>query len=745
MLSVPKMSNKIPKNYLIIILSLQLAVLGVVSLEALHFSLPFVRPVIAFAYLSFVPGILILRCLRFHHLSIAETLCYSVGLSISSVMFTGLIVNVVGYGLGLSRPLSLTNLLIALTILTVILSFLSYRRDKDIPQPLFIANIAKKDALSPPLLLLLIIPLLGVLGALLVNFYTYSTILLFLLPVIALIPALIAFNKLIPEKLYGLAIFMISLALIYHYMLASPYFLNSDIQIEYYMAHTTQVNSFWNWAWPQHATNSCLSAAILPTIYSDMMKLDLAWVFKIVYPIFFSLVPLALYEAFRKQTSSRIAFLSAFFFVAFIGFVERGAFNPKQAIAEIFLALLILLIASRERGGSKKAILMITFSLSLIVSHYATSYSFMVVLILAGLLFCILRTKVKSQQNTSSLSFKFVMLFVVINLFWFMYTSGGVTFNTIVGFGGHVYDSLGEILNLETRLLTVTKMLGLAPMGSWERDVVRYLHWITLIFIIIGITKSIVKLRETKFRAEYIALGIVALLWIGATVVLPYFSYHAMGTARIYHFTLFFLAPFCILGGGAAFRFMAEGAKRALPSCNFRTNNAPMKFLALLVIIPYFLFNYGFVAEVAKADPVTSPFGITRFKESDSAEEVLRLYMEFYYLAEQDVASARWLSRNKTSGFDTWADSISQQLILRGYAHLTPADSDILNVGTEVYNNSYIYLNRINCRYGLIMTDTQETTWWLPVPIKREEISHNLQHKIYSNNENEIYFYSGRL
>ncbi|MGA9048759.1 MAG: hypothetical protein WB588_07195, partial [Dehalococcoidia bacterium] len=61
--------------FAILLIVLILAILG-----ALGYDIPILRQIVAFVFLSFIPGLIILRILRLHRLGLAETLLYSVGL-----------------------------------------------------------------------------------------------------------------------------------------------------------------------------------------------------------------------------------------------------------------------------------------------------------------------------------------------------------------------------------------------------------------------------------------------------------------------------------------------------------------------------------------------------------------------------------------------------------------------------------------------------------------------------------------
>ena len=78
------------KKFLKLILAIQLAMLGVIGLDFTGLQNPIIRQFVGFIYLTFVPGIIILRILRLRKLGNIETLLYTVGLSIATLMFTGL-------------------------------------------------------------------------------------------------------------------------------------------------------------------------------------------------------------------------------------------------------------------------------------------------------------------------------------------------------------------------------------------------------------------------------------------------------------------------------------------------------------------------------------------------------------------------------------------------------------------------------------------------------------------------------
>ena len=138
---------------------------------------------------------------------------------------------------------------------------------------------------------------------------------MFLIVIIALVAVLIGFDIFIPKKLYPLAVFVIAISLLYHSSLISMHLVEwADGSFEYWISNKTVINSIWD-PTTYGACNAMLSLTILAPLYSIISNMSITWVFKIVYSLLFSLVPLGLYRVFQKQTNDKIAFLSCFFFI----------------------------------------------------------------------------------------------------------------------------------------------------------------------------------------------------------------------------------------------------------------------------------------------------------------------------------------------------------------------------------------------------------------------------------------------
>ncbi|MCL0056312.1 DUF2206 domain-containing protein [Dehalococcoidia bacterium] len=750
-------------KFLKVILAIQLAMLGLIGLAFIGYDIPFLRQILGFIYLTFVPGLLILRILRLHRLGTIETLLYSVGLSIAFVMFLGFFVNMLYPLIGISDPISILPLIITLSIAVAILCVVAYTREsRETMAHSQHHSIQWSEILSPPALFLFLLPLLSVLGAYyLANFHQNNILLLILIALIALVAALVAFNKFIPQRLYPLAVVMIAISLLWHWSLISQYLTGWDIQWEYYFQNLVLANSSWDPALP-FDLNAVLSITMLAPIYSLILNMDTVWVFKIVYPLFFSLVPLALFQVFRKQTDDRIAFLAAFFFMSFFVFFTEMLALARQQIAELFFALSILLFLDKEMAAAKRAALLIIFGFSIIVSHYGLSYFYMFYLLMALPLlllwrggaiketwrsiitrfskfrpchsdpersegeesrpFAIAQGDKINNPSRSTLSTTFVMLVVVFGLAWFMYTASGSPFNSIVHIGDQLYHSLGELFNPEARHLPILQALGLAPMrgGEVEWEIARVFQYVTQLFIVVGVIGLVFNRRKTKFQPVYIAMTLVSALLLAMSIILPYFA-GFLNMTRIYHITLFFLAPFCVLGGITIFRWLF----RLVPIKAFRASSNPiyLKLVVMLVLIPYLLFNTGFIFEVSGATPTSI---------------ALNAEMDWPRFNEQELSGKRWLLANKEDATKVFADQLGWLLLL---GHIPrPQLGTFWGETSEIPANTYTYLRSWNVNQGEVMQSWEERGNYIELqnsPFYEEVITH--RNKIYDNGGAQVY------
>ncbi len=721
-------------RFLKVVIAIQIAALAVI-----WWQIPVITPVVGVIGFSFIPGIVILRLLKLHDLGTIETLLYATGLSVGFLMFVGFFINTLYPYVGISRPISLLPVIITVSTIVVAMCVVSYYRDRGLYQPNK-GGLSAREILSPPTLFLLLLPVLSILGASLMNSYGNNTILLVLITLVALTAVLIAFDRFIPRRLYPLAVIMIAISLLLHRSLISMYLVGWDIQVEYSVYQAVMANSYWISTAPVTPFNTMLSVTILPTMYSYLLGLEGTWLFKIVYPLLFSLVPLGVYLVSRKQTNDKVAFLSVFFFMSFAFFFGAMTEMARQQIALLFLVLLMLLMVDRQMHLSKRAGLAIIFSLMLVLSQYYLAYLYLIYVLFAWLLLMVLGNRLATVSSHKHLSPEInmitgnsVTLFLVMVLAWYIYNADAEVFSNIARAGREMYTGfITEFFVPGARDLGILRELGLAPLpvASLGREIANIINHITRLFIFIGVIRLVVKYKRMRFAPEYAAFTLISLGLLAMCVLLPYFT-KTLSSARLYFVTLVFLSPLFVMGGETFFKGISM-LFRLAP----RVNESTYARLMLIVLIPYFLFSTGFIYQVTGDVP-------NSISLSNSIDSVR--------FDRQEVTAAKWLVSNREHdskvytdwfghvAFSSYVDTWGYVNIIGGRGYQVPGQKDSEELTIEVPAEAYIYLRRINISQGKVLLAPQ---------VRLAELAyydlpgtHLLQgrSKIYSNGGAEVY------
>lgn len=672
-------------KFFIFILAIQLAVISIFSLKFIGISIPVLGSLITFIYVTFIPGILILRIIKLKNINKIESLLYSIGLSLAFLMILGFILN--NFSQIIYKPISSYNIIVSFNLIVITLIIISYFMEKQVDNVKLYESLDLSIFYNYKFLLLLLTPFLTIVGTYFMNFYQINILLLLMIVLISLIVLLVVYEK-IPSQLYPFAVFVISISLLYHSWLISMYIWGTDIHSEYYFANLTLINSYWNWTIPSN-TNAMLSITILAPLYQIFTNIDLTWVFKIVYPFLFSMVPLCLYEVFKKQTNEKIAFLASFFFVSSLFYVT-WLIPLKQQLAELFLVLILLLIINQNMDGKNRSFLLITFGFCMVFSHYGTSYLFLGTLVFSWILLSIFFKRdifQKKSNNRNILNTTLIILFIVFAIAWYMYVSDSNALKSIIGIVNNIFSSV------TSSFLSTESTEGLRYVAKTPQTSIGYiqkgLYVLTSFFIFIGVLGTFRKNRF-NFRKEYISFSVIFLFICIASVLLPYFS-KAMDTQRLYHLTLIILAPFCITGGILVFKLF----NRIFHFIKIFTMNNIYKILSVLLIF-FFLINVGFVDELAGTHRLDSiPFSI------GSSKLEINVF-------EQDINCGRWLSNNGDNQFGIYSDRISRSSLVSysGVDWMNRALIMSIPPGNNINGFKYIFFSYQNVVNNIVM-DTQ--------------------------------------
>ena len=646
----------------------------------------------------FVPGSAILKILKPGRISFVEFTLLAVGVSVAFLMFVGAIINQIYPFFGYLEPLSSLSLILTLNIFSTILLALCYLFEDESAFPWKIPFDRK---IIMPVFALLFLPILSILGALMVRFYLDNSVLMLLVIIISLLVFLFTFSKKLPFEVYPIAIIAIALALLFHEELTTPYIYGYDMHLEYYLFMTVKQNAIWKsitiigpaFTNDTPNYNAMLSITVLPTIFSNFLNLSGEYVYKIIYPLIFSSVPLALFKIYKKPLGNKAAFLSVFFFMGLFTFYRELMSLGRQMIAELFFVLLLFLFLDEKIDKRPKAILFIIFTLGLAVSHYSTSYVYLYILTFAWILTVIL--KKKTGITKFHVGFTFAAIFS-----WAYFSADSSLLKDIVTFFTSRYNALiNDFFSSSARQSDVLNAVGLGGAAeSLGHAIGRNANYLVEIFLIVGFLAVILFRKRLgkvySFQRSYLPFAFASITLLLMSMVLPFFA-SALNVSRIYHLVLFALAPFFVIGGLFLFKIPGKIIKKFRKGANIEMFAL---ILVTVVLISYFSFNIGFVYEATGDVPFSSALSMKRMQNMSDPSI---LYSK--YVTDCEVNSAQWLSNHATSN-TIFCDYDSRMHVLTSYGLIDRDDSSrvdfMYNQTQQIHADSYIYLRKLNVVYG---------------------------------------------
>jgi uncharacterized membrane protein len=704
--------------------------------------IPIFRQVLGFIFLAFIPGFLILRAFKIERQHLAEIIVLSVGLSLAFLMLVGVLMNELG-SLGiLNNPLATDTLSIVINVVIACICVVSYFTNNEY-KGIHPQNWGKFWRYLPFLLL----PILSIIGVLFVSYFHSN---LFSISVIVLI-AIVFVSSALRSRLssyYPLILISIVLAVLLSSSLMSNYLYGDDVQSEFRTFTTTKNALFWNpqnyMTIQQSSDNSMLSITILPTMLSNLLNIEPTWIFKIIYLIIFSLVPIGLYELYRRQWNERVAFVSVFFFVANYVFFTGTLGVTKQIIGELFYVILFLELLAIDANRYKSSWVILIFALfGLVVSHYSMDFIFIILIFSTWIGTRIFRKKIVSKINNSIIVFTSCIVF-----FWYIYivpTASAGPFQKFVGVIRTTFNSFfSEFLQTSSRGDAVQNALGVTASPTMLHNIGTILYDLTILVILIGFISLLFIAKKDKTKREYTLLISVNIILLILAVILPRFA-DFLSIGRLYEILLILLSPLFVLGTDAVFNALKKiGKRKNLKIQNIHIREAYSITLALIIAIPFFLFQTGLVYEIT-GDPLPSSYTLSYYKMQSSS----------LLIPESDFFSAQWLSAYcDINSLPTYSDTIAGSHVLASYTNINPgsvfllsnttqairADGVLSNLALKDTGTSYIYLRQFNVQ--------SHTVWWyeqkgLYFNLTQLPILNSTQafvNKIYSNGGSEVYF-----
>jgi uncharacterized membrane protein len=526
-------------------------------------------------------------------------------------------------------------------------------------------------------------------------------------------------------------VFMMALALLYQTTFISDYLVGSDIHVEHYLGNLVVENGYWDVS-ISGGVNSCLSIVMLTPVYSLLLNMDIVWLFKIIYPLFFCLAPLALFRIFSLQIKPQYAFLAVVFFISMPIFFMDMTQLVRQQISELFFVLVVLLMVDRKLTLVQRTTLVLIFGFGVVVSYYGLGTAYPIGYLAFGALVLIF---IKSRPgrtlwqwligkanplpadltSTGAFNKKALAVIVVVSLI-FMFVYYGVTSERLAGpriFGGIVsvtaeqtiqgittppaIEMPGFVQEITARFPFLSPLskeplsqtaLGIDfTLASLGGKVWRVFQYLVELCLIVGFFRLIFRPRALgEFKAEYLSLTIVSVLILLGIYVLPTTGY-GMGSVRIFGITLLLMSPLFLFGGeviGHGIVKLGGLFRRGFASLQSTSSSpAPLRFLVLAILIPYFIFNSGAVFELSRSQTthfINMPYSI--------ALSSYRLDLNTVF-TKQDVVAADWITAVGAKDYRLSTDIHGGQLF---YTYWKTR-----NAG-ELASSGYIYLRTWNTR-----------------------------------------------
>ena len=727
------------RKFIIFFAVVEIAELILVLCNYFGARIPFLIEFVSCIYILVLPGVILLRLLKFHDSNITKVILYIVGLSLVFDMLLGFVANELLPWVGIINPFSQLPLLFTWLIVLSILCVLAAIVDRKYRETSHIYSLNRRDLVSPVFLFSVFLPVFTVLGAQLVRLHNENSAYLILLTIISVLPIFALIKNVLSDKYHEIIIYSVALSLVWHLSLSSQYLIQWDSFLEYYYFNQVVETGIWNISLI-HTYNAMLSVTVLPAIINKFTGLSGTVIFKLIYSAIYALVPVGLFIIYKKYFNQKLSFLAVFFFMAIYVFALETPSLGRQMIGELFFVLIIISMLDIKSGITQQ-VLFVLCAAGLIVSHYSLSYIFMFFLV--GIV--IFEQIIKRKNKT--ISYTAVLIFVVMGISWFMYSGGGASLQSIAEMGKNISAGfISEFLNMGSR--DVSSLFTTASSNLMS-TLYRFLWYLILLFLAIGGIRIVIKWFKEKSISDFSVFAIFNYVLLGVCVVIPFFS-NQLGVQRIVHITSIILAPFCLIGMGSTWNFFRRLGHRLIRTLQIKQGK-PMLFSAIIITV-FFIFNLGITFEFAKSDVGrTFPLAISDVYKNDSTlatKELVRFRMSTPTSTE--VAGAQWLAANKSSNNNGvyathWLIGVP---VLESYGNVDPEKVHYLipSLSIDDIGKNYVYLGYVNTVYGLGTTRTMVgepdpymgNVWYWDISQVGHLLSGSL--KIYATSSSQIYW-----
>lgn len=741
----------------------------------------FLRGILSFVFLTFIPGLLIILMLKVKKLDFWEYLIYTVGLSLAFIMFTGVGINWILPWLNITKtPLSLIPLLIGFNIILSIIWIIAFIRNRDI---LVHMKFPKIDFLNVLFFLIpLVFPVLSIFGAILLNNGGSNHLTISMLSsVCAYVFFVVIFRNKLNKNIYPLALFLIIFALITMGSMRSWYISHTDATLERHYAYKALTEQIWGNNVIKNSYDAMLSVTILPAVYSIFSNVNVNYILKLFFPFLFSFIAPILLYIYRKLLTDILAFLGVLFFLFQPTITAWTLLSPRQEIAFVFLGLILLNIFNKNLKHSTKNILFLIFGLSMIVSHYSTTYVALVIFLFTYILiiiYRIIKNRKKNleeliQKEENDLHFNGIILLCLFIFTYIWYSLVTNTTGSLISFSKKSFNNFNKVFSNEVYSegnspLEYLNILGIQNIGSsanYHDSLEDYISAYNIKFVPtsnydknrINTNKYSTYLTQTSylpsnkysFEAYYFSekLKQVLLVFGGLFIFLGliFYLYKFYKKRESNQFFLFFSFSFII-----SFIFII-----LLPFASTYYNlnrlyQQDLVILAVLFVLGFMIFfpetkktlyNIGLYLLLIFLILYFIAFTHVQYYFIGGREVQLRFAnvgkdYDLQYVSAGEIRSINWLYINKQQTIPIVIDTYATYKMYQAdkYNELSPINTVVLP--ENINSSDYVYSSRTNTKQKITFKFFDRGLLIYNYPT---EFLNDNKNKIYSNNISEIY------
>lgn len=633
------------------------------------FQVPYLREIVTLLFFNTIPGLLILIILRLDKIEFIKKAVLSVMLSITFLLLVGMLINFL-YPL-IQRPLSFLPLILSMNVFLMLLLVITFKRNREVTlKDLLNYNISLNNSFLSLLIFPVLFPFLAFLGTYFMNISGYNGFLLLLLILIPIYLALILiFRNRIHSATYPISLWMMSMALLFIHGLTSNYIMGIDVHSEFYVFQLTVNNFHWDAYGLFNAYNSCLSITVLPTVYTVLTGISGQYVFKFIFALIGSFVPLVAYLVFKRFLNLDKAYLASLL-ILFQNFFMLSLGASRQLIALLFFFSAIFILFDTEISGNTKKILIILAVLSVTLSHYATTYVALTLII--PILLIPFVKKLIYQRKITFKNFDIIIPIFIFIVLWYaflgqsQFVAGSSSVEAISESGG--------VTGTDARDASVLAIFGIGLrnlpnlISVVSNDLIFASIFIGLIAIILGL-----RYYNKKMDSGYVLGILISLTLLILFIIVPMVS-KLYGAPRIFLQSLIFIAPLFVIGIDKLTKLIK------IPKMNYLII---FVLLTLLFSTSTYL-QYHFIGIPYSA-----------YYESNGT---LR---NEYFIYDQEVVAGKWLNENYINGEKTYTDAIGSQRLLFNIDDYNKINDKYFALNKTV-SNGYIFLWNTNIRIGQV-------------------------------------------